>query len=212
MKALVLKNNRVTFRSDYPQPEPGLGEVLIRVTLTGICSTDLEIVKGYGAFQGVLGHEFVGVVEALGPGAEGDWLDKRVVGTINVGCEQCDVCHSAGSEHCPKRTVIGIIGRDGIFAEYVALPAANLLEVPENVTDEAAVFTEPLAAALRVRDQIRVRPSKKVAVGWPRTPRTAYWTGLGLGWYRSDSAGAANAISGPASCSGIKDRPGGPAS
>ena len=167
MNALVLENGKLRYRVRHPRPVVGIGEVLIRVSLAGICSTDLEIVKGYGALGGVLGHEFVGVVAEIGPEVDAGWLGKRVVGTINVGCQTCAVCLGSGAEHCPRRTVLGIMGRDGVFADFVALPVVNLLEVPDNVPDEAAVFTEPLAAALRIRDQLRIRPDDRIAVVGP---------------------------------------------
>jgi threonine dehydrogenase-like Zn-dependent dehydrogenase len=165
MQALYLHAGQLEYRPDYPTPTPGAGEALVRVRLAGICSTDLEMVKGYiPNFAGVLGHEFVGeVVEA----AESGWHGRRVVASINIGCGVCAVCLGQGPEHCPNRQTLGIHQRDGIFAEYVALPLANLLEVPANVPDEAAVFTEPLAAALRIREQIRLRPSARTAVIGP---------------------------------------------
>jgi threonine dehydrogenase-like Zn-dependent dehydrogenase len=164
MQALFLSKGKIEYRADYPRPIPAEGEALIRVTLAGICSTDLEIVKGYAGFTGVLGHEFVGVVEEA---AEVEWIGRRVVGTINLGCRQCAVCLSSGPEHCSHRTVLGIINRDGAFADYLALPLVNLHPIPGNVPDEAAVFTEPLAAALRIREQMVVRPTLQAAVVGP---------------------------------------------
>lgn len=165
MKALVLEAGHLQFRPDYPQPEPRPGEALVRVRLAGVCGTDLEMVKGYvPGFQGVLGHEFVGeVVQAEDPA----WHGRRVVGSINVGCRECPTCRAQGPAHCPQRQVLGIRGRDGVFAEYVALPLANLLAVPDGVADETAVFTEPLAAALRLQEQVRLRPSAAAAVVGP---------------------------------------------
>jgi len=165
MNGLYLAGNKLSYRTNLPQPQPGPDEALVRVTLAGICSTDLEIVKGYiPNFQGVLGHEFVGVVESAPAAA---WRGRRVVATINAGCGKCDVCRSDGPEHCPDRTVLGIYNRDGVFAQYVAVPQVNLLPVPDEVPDEAAVFTEPLAAALRIREQVKVRPTSRVAVVGP---------------------------------------------
>jgi threonine dehydrogenase-like Zn-dependent dehydrogenase len=151
-------------RVDYPRPVPSPDEALIRVSVAGICSTDLEIVRGYAGFEGVLGHEFVGVVEECTDDA---WIGRRVVGTINLGCRRCQRCLEDGPEHCPHRTVLGIIDRDGAFADYLTLPIANLHEVPRNVPDERAVFTEPLAAALRIREQLTVKPSARIAVVGP---------------------------------------------
>lgn len=165
MRALCVTKGRLAFVADYPRPERRAGEALIRVTLAGVCSTDLEILRGYVPnFAGVLGHEFVGVV------AEADddrWVGKRVTGSINLGCGACAECIGRGAEHCPTRTVLGIINKDGAFAEYVTLPEVNLYEVPEGVSDETAVFTEPLAAALRIREQVRVRPMARVGVIGP---------------------------------------------
>ncbi len=149
---------------DAGRPRPPAGEALVRVAKAGICATDLELVKGYAGFEGILGHEFVGVVEAAGDAA---WVGRRVVGSINAGCGRCRECAGFGPEHCPRRTVLGIVGRDGAFADYLTLPAANLLEVPADVADEVATFTEPLAAALRIREQVAVAPTAAAAVLGP---------------------------------------------
>lgn len=167
MEALLVEDGTVSYRNDYPEPEPVEDEALIRVILAGICATDLEVVKGYADFNGVLGHEFVGEVVGAGGSAAEQWLGRRVVGTINLGCGTCAVCLGEGPEHCPQRRVLGIRDKNGTFAEYVTLPVSNLLPVPEAVTDEAAVFTEPLAAAVRIREQIKVRPSARMAVIGP---------------------------------------------
>jgi threonine dehydrogenase-like Zn-dependent dehydrogenase len=135
---------------------------LIRLTQAGICSTDLEMTRGYYPFTGVLGHEFVGeVVEA--PGNE-DWVGERVVGEINITCGECSACRAGRSHHCENRTALGIQGRDGVFADYFTLPVANLHRVPESVSDDAAVFTEPLAAALEIQEQVHIQPGMKVLV------------------------------------------------
>ena len=133
---------------------------LVKVHLAGICSTDLQILKGYMGFTGVPGHEFVGSVTE-GPS---EWLGKRVVGEINFGCGACEYCARNLSRHCPKRRVMGIVNADGAFAEYVALPVANLHAVPDDVSDEAAVFTEPLAAAVEILTQIQLNPGDEVLV------------------------------------------------
>lgn len=164
MRALVLESSGPRLRESYPAPRAAPGLALIRLRLAGICSTDLELVKGYMGFLGVLGHEFVGEVQEAEDRA---WIGKRVVGSINLGCRDCPICHGSGPEHCPHRTVLGIVAHDGAFAEQLTLPVANLLEVPDTVRDEQAVFTEPLAAALRIREQLAVRPSAKVAVVGP---------------------------------------------
>ncbi len=168
MRALALQDGRLELVPDWPQPAPAQGEALIRVTLAGICSTDLELVKGYaGGFNGVLGHEFVGVVADTGAPDAAEWIGRRVVGGINIGCRRCAVCLSDGPEHCPYRTTLGIRNKDGVFAEWVTLPVVNLRLVPDSVADEAAVFTEPLAAALRIREQIAPRPTTRIAVVGP---------------------------------------------
>jgi threonine dehydrogenase-like Zn-dependent dehydrogenase len=165
MLALVCRMGQLVLQRDYPQPIPQADEVLVRVTLAGICATDLEIVKGYVPdFSGVLGHEFVGVVEQA---ADSGWLGQRVVASINSGCQTCETCHKSGPEHCPNRRSLGIHNQDGVFAEYVVVPVRNLHCVPDDVPDERAIFTEPLAAALRIREQLVIRPSAKTAVIGP---------------------------------------------
>jgi threonine dehydrogenase-like Zn-dependent dehydrogenase len=167
MRGLVVGDGTLTLRDDLPRPAPGRGEALIRLSVGGICSTDLEIVRGYAGFRGVLGHEFVGVVEEVGSPEAAEWIGRRVVGSINIGCGNCPVCLGEGPEHCPTRTVLGIHSHDGAFADFLTLPVANLFEVPAAVSDEEAVFTEPLAAALRIREQVRVRPAERAAVVGP---------------------------------------------
>jgi threonine dehydrogenase-like Zn-dependent dehydrogenase len=133
---------------------------LVRVDLAGVCNTDLELVKGYMAFRGVLGHEFVGTV-AEGPGS---WPGKRVVGEINFGCGACNWCRRDLGRHCPHRRVMGILDADGAFAELVAVPVSNLHEVPVNVASDLAVFTEPLAAAFEILEQVDVEPGSEATV------------------------------------------------
>lgn len=164
MIAVTLEKGRLDVRNDLDRPGLADDEALIRVSLAGICATDLEIVKGYAEFEGILGHEFVGVVQEA---ADGAWIGRRVVGSINIGCGVCDVCRHDGPEHCPHRTVLGIHQRPGAFANYVTLPLANLHEVPQHVSDEEAVFTEPLAAAARILEQVQISPSTRVAVVGP---------------------------------------------
>lgn len=165
MQALYLTHGQLSCRADYPMPSRGPGEALIRVLAAGICSTDLELVKGYaGGFQGVLGHEFVGLVEEADDPA---WSGQRVVGGINISPHCGGRCGRRCPEHCPDRLVLGIIGKDGIFADYATLPLMNLLPVPPELTDEQAVFTEPLAAALRVTQQLNVSPTQPIAVIGP---------------------------------------------
>ncbi|NWG05069.1 MAG: alcohol dehydrogenase catalytic domain-containing protein [Chloroflexi bacterium] len=157
MNALWLENNRLDLR-DVPRPRKP-GEALIKIRKAGICSTDLELVKGYYPYTGIIGHEFVGdVVEADAP----SWVGQRVVGEINAVCNECEQCLSGRPTHCEHRTVLGIVNRDGTFAEFTTLPIANLHRVPDSLPDEMAVFTEPLAAALEIQDQIQVRPTNRV--------------------------------------------------
>jgi len=146
---------------EVPKPEPGPGEVLIRVHLAGVCRTDIEVLHGYRPFTGILGHEFVGVVE--GP-PDSPWLGRRIVGEINLACGSCPWCRQGLARHCRSRRVLGIQGRDGVFAQFLTLPAANLHAMPDNLPDEAAVFTEPLAAALAVTGSISGLAESRVLV------------------------------------------------
>lgn len=160
MKALRFENSELKL-GDVAKPHLET-EATVRVLKSGICNTDLEIARGYAGFSGTLGHEFVGVVEAA---TEASHLTgRRVVGEINAGCGKCDWCLRGDSRHCPNRTVLGIVGRDGAHAEFLTLPARNLFEVPANVSDERAVFVEPLAAAFGITEQIEILPETKVAV------------------------------------------------
>lgn len=160
MKALRFVNDALEL-AEIAKPENN-SEALIRVTKSGICNTDLEIVRGYAGFAGTIGHEFVGIVEAAAGAPE--WIGKRVVGEINAGCGACEKCAAGDSRHCPNRTVLGIHGRDGAHAEFLSLPVENLLEVPASVTDEQAVFAEPLAAAFGITEQIEINERTRVAV------------------------------------------------
>lgn len=159
MQALWLENQQLTYRTDIPMPTLAPQEALVKVRLAGICATDLQLLKGYYPFNGILGHEFVGeIVEA--PAAT-QRVGERVVGEINVACGQCSACQALRSNHCQQRTVLGIHGRHGAFAEYLALPLTNLHHVPANISDELAVFTEPVAAALQIQQQRWIRPTDK---------------------------------------------------
>lgn len=162
MKALWLEERALRFREDAPSPEPLADEATVRVLLAGICNTDLELEKGYYPFTGVPGHEFVGRVEACASAP--DWVGQRVVGEINASCGTCETCRAGRRTHCERRTVLGIRGRDGAFAERLRLPVANLHAVPAGVSDEAACFTEPLAAALQVQEQVPVHPEDRLVV------------------------------------------------
>src|SRR5438552_8772689 len=182
MKALRYQNETLGV-ADVPKPTLN-GEALVRVTLSGICNTDLEIARGYAGFEGTLGHEYVGVIESVPEARAAErgsrasiWRGvltrasstdepsltvglltpgQRVVGEINAGCGRCDLCRAGDSRHCEKRTVRGIVGRDGAHAEFLKLPVANLLPVPDEVSDERAVFTEPLAAACGIVERAKI--------------------------------------------------------
>ncbi len=160
MKAVVFDNG-LRLDNNYPMPEPKKGEALIKVNTIGICNTDYEITLGYMGYKGILGHEFTGVVEKA---ENKDLIGKRVVGEINCGCGECEWCAQGLERHCFNRTTLGIWKREGCFAEYVSLPEKNLLVIPDNVSDEEAVFTEPLAAALEILEQVHIPPYKKVIV------------------------------------------------
>jgi alcohol dehydrogenase len=159
MKALFY-DGKLNLR-EVPKPEPAPGEALIKVILAGICGTDREILKGYSGFHGIPGHEFVGRVVKC---EDAKWMGKRVVGEINVACGHCSWCAKGLQRHCPNRTVMGIVNRPGAFAEYVTLPIVNLLEVPGEVSDQAATFTEPVAAACEILEQIKLEPGTPVAL------------------------------------------------
>jgi len=167
MNALWLENNGISLR-EVPRPQT-TNEALIKIRNAGICSTDLELVKGYYPYTGILGHEFVGEVVAIPAStslrsAQRDEITvgDRVVGEINAVCNQCEQCLNGRPTHCENRTVLGIVNRDGVFAEYTTLPLENLHRVPASIPDEMAVFTEPLAAALEIQSQVQVRPTDRV--------------------------------------------------
>ena len=154
-------DGKLIYDRDYPDPTPDPKEALIRVVRAGICDTDLQIVQGYMGFRGVLGHEFVGVVEKA---SDRSWIGRRVTAEINCSCGRCELCLGGLSTHCPKRTVLGIQGHDGAFAERIVVPERNLHPIPDDLTDDEAVFVEPLAAAFQVTQQIRLDPRTKVVV------------------------------------------------
>src|SRR5437588_4906066 len=170
MRALVYAHNSLSFEQHYPDPALVAGEALIRGLQAGICNTDLEITRGFLDFQGLPGYEFVGIVEAVseGPGATPltSLIGKRVVGEINAACHRADClyCQRGIPTHCPNRTTLGIVGRDGAFAEYLVLPTSNVHLVPENVSDEEAVFVEPLAANFEILEQVHVKPTDSVVI------------------------------------------------
>ncbi|MGE5758980.1 MAG: MDR/zinc-dependent alcohol dehydrogenase-like family protein [Gemmatimonadota bacterium] len=159
MNGVWLEAGRLRLRQDLPTPEPPPGEALVRVLAAGICNTDLELVRGYYPYTGVLGHEFAG--EVVSPGG---LAGRRVVGEINAVCGTCRACTAGRRSHCERRTVLGIVGRHGAFADYLALPAENLHLIPDGVSTEAAVFTEPLAAALEIQEQVAIGPDLRVLV------------------------------------------------
>ncbi|HVS83717.1 MAG TPA: alcohol dehydrogenase catalytic domain-containing protein [Pyrinomonadaceae bacterium] len=181
MKALRYQNQKLSV-SEVPKPQVD-GEAVVRVTLSGICNTDLEIARGYAGFEGTIGHEFVGVIESVSEArpsgrARTDSAQdaeplltrglltpgQRVVGEINAGCGRCDLCRAGDPRHCARRTVLGIVGRDGAHAEFLKLPVINLHPVPDEISDERAVFTEPLAAACGILERASITKDTRVAV------------------------------------------------
>ena len=154
MRGVYCDGASVRLRRDLPAPEPGPGEVVLKVRAIGVCETDLQLVRGYMGFRGVLGHEFIGET------ADG----RRVTAEINNPCRRCDTCHAGRPQHCPNRTVLGIFNHDGAMAERVSVPEANLHAVPDSIGDRAAVFIEPLAAALRITEQIDLGPEASLAI------------------------------------------------
>jgi len=159
MRGLWLEGRSLRLRDDLARPPSG--EALVKVLCAGICNTDLELLRGYYPYTGVPGHEFVGrVEEAPIPG----WVGKRVVGEINASCGSCETCGMGLPTHCPNRTVLGIRGRHGAFAEHLSLPLQNLHEVPEALPDELAVFAEPTAAALQIQEQVKLQPSDRILI------------------------------------------------
>ena len=160
MRGVWLEDRSLRVREDVPPPAAA-GEAVVRVLRSGICNTDLELLRGYYPFAGVPGHEFVGVVESS---PAPSWIGKRVVGEINAVCGTCRACLAGRRSHCESRTVLGIVSRPGAHAEKLALPVENLHEVPPGVGDEEAVFTEPLAAALEIQEQVRVTAADRVLV------------------------------------------------
>lgn len=160
MRALWLEDGELRVRDDVPVPDPPSGEALVRVLRAGVCNTDLELVRGYVPFTGVPGHEFVGRVVEGPEELEG----RRVVGEINAVCGECRHCRQGRRTHCERRTVLGIVDRHGAFSEYLSLPVENLHPVPSDLSTDHATFTEPLAAALEIREQVRVGPGDRVLV------------------------------------------------
>ena len=158
MRAIVLEGDKVSNRADYPRPAPGGGETLVRVLRAGVCETDLQLIRGYMGFSGVLGHEFVGVAES------GKYKGERVVGEINCSCWNCPTCTAGAPSHCPNRTVLGILNHDGAFADYIAVPERNLHVVPDDMPTDVAVFTEPVAAAFQIPAQMTIHRHDRIVV------------------------------------------------
>jgi threonine dehydrogenase-like Zn-dependent dehydrogenase len=187
MRALWLENRSLRCREDVPEPALAPGEALLRVRCAGICNTDLELLRGYYPFAGVPGHEFVGeVLEA--PGSD-VWRGRRVVGEINAVCGECAACRAGRGGHCERRSVLGIRGRDGAFAERLTLPLANLHALPESLPDASAVFVEPLAAALRVQEQVEIGSGDRIVVIGPGKLGTLVARGLAAAGRRVVVAG-----------------------
>ena len=161
MRALTLRTG-LEYCERYPTPTPVDGEAVVRVIQAGICATDLQLVQGYMGFQGIPGHEFVGIVEEAPH--HPDLIGKRVVGEINAACRVCPVCQAGRPTHCPHRTTLGIDRRDGAFADFLSLPPENLHPLPDEITNDQAVFTEPLAAACQILEQVPIDPTDRVLV------------------------------------------------
>jgi len=157
MRAIVL-NDGLHFESNRPEPRCQDGEVLVRVSVAGVCETDLQLMKGYMGFRGVLGHEFVGVAES------GPFRGQRVVGEINCSCGACETCARGLPTHCPNRSVLGILNHDGAFADLIAVPQKNLHVVPDSLPDDIAVFTEPVAAAFEIPAQLSISRGDRIVV------------------------------------------------
>jgi threonine dehydrogenase-like Zn-dependent dehydrogenase len=157
MRAIVLDDD-VRFQESRPAPVPRDGEVLVQVSRAGVCETDLQLIKGYMGFRGVLGHEFVGVAQS------GPYAGRRVVGEINCACWRCETCRRGLPTHCPNRTVLGILDHDGAFADSIAVPQQNLHPVPDALPDDVAVFTEPVAAAFQVPAQVPIARDDRIMV------------------------------------------------
>ena len=162
MKGIYFNGKRAEYREDLPMPVPGEQESLIRILYAGVCNTDREVLRGYRPdFRGVMGHEFVGIVEQS---PDPDWTGRRVVGELNAGCGHCIYCRSGREKHCPERKVIGMDGKDGCFAEYMTLATHLLHEIPSGLSLKKALLTEPLAAALEIEEQVPVSPSLSAAI------------------------------------------------
>src|SRR5215831_839304 len=158
MRAIIFDGRTLSLRADYPTPTPDDDEVLVRVLRAGVCETDLQLIKGYMGFHGILGHEFVGVAES------GPLKGRRVVSEINCNCGTCTTCDAGRPSHCPDRTVLGILNHDGAFADYIVVPLRNLHAVPDSISDDEAVFTEPLAAAFQIPVQVPIDHDDRVVV------------------------------------------------
>ncbi|GFN35148.1 MDR/zinc-dependent alcohol dehydrogenase-like family protein [Tepidimicrobium xylanilyticum] len=154
-------DGKLQYREDIPMPKMEKDESLIKILYAGICNTDKEILKGYKKFTGILGHEFVGIVE---DSTDKNLIGKRIVGEINIGCHQCEFCKEGLYNHCYDRKILGMTGKDGVFADYITLPNNNIHIVPEGVSDLEAVFAEPLSAALEITEMFHIKPKHRVAI------------------------------------------------
>ncbi|MCL2745520.1 MAG: alcohol dehydrogenase catalytic domain-containing protein [Coriobacteriia bacterium] len=170
MRAIVHDGARTYFTTDHPEPKLEAGEALVKVTLAALCNTDREVMAGYSpGFNNVMGHEFVGIVAAVADStdqAAASLVGKRVVGEINLSCfsTDCPYCSTGRSTQCPERTVAGIHGRDGCFADYLALPTRLLHVIPDSLPDDVAIYAEPLAAALRITELSHISPDQPIAL------------------------------------------------
>jgi threonine dehydrogenase-like Zn-dependent dehydrogenase len=164
MPALWLENQQLSFCPNAPIPAPAAGEALLRLRLTGICATDIEMVRGYYPFTGIPGHEFVAEVVAVNGADPSSWIGQRVVGEINVFCGNCPECLAGRTTHCQQRQVLGLIDHFGVFTQFVCLPLKILHRIPDSIHDDDAVFTEPLAAAIEIQEQIAITADQRVLV------------------------------------------------
>lgn len=165
MRAVIFDGS-LRLEKNYPEPAPQKGEALIKTSLVGICNTDIEITRGYMNFKGILGHEFVGIVEEVKTSGENlkNLIGERIVGEINCGCGRCSYCRSGNRNHCPNRKVLGIYRKDGAMADYLTLPFENLHTIPEEISNEEAVFIEPLASAFEILEQVKINKKSKILI------------------------------------------------
>lgn len=163
MRAVEFRDNELKLNKNYEKPTLAPNEAMVRIKYAGICNTDMELIKGYMGFNGILGHEFVGVVEDVNSDDK-SLIGKRVVGEISAGCNNCEWCAKGLQRHCPNRKTIGIWRKDGCMADYINMPVETLFVVPDNLSDEEIVLVEPFAAALEILEQLHIKPMDRVVI------------------------------------------------